>query len=159
MKRKSSILVIFIFLLFISISFYIFMYQNGNLPLSFYFQQKGILLKTCSTCNVINKTIYIATSEYQLTRGMMFQSNFQGAYGMLFVMNSSQQICMWMKNTQIPLERIWISSSGNITYIKNAMPYDMNITCAEGKYVLETIPGNIKYGGVFYPQYLKNLTD
>lgn len=148
LKRSFSFF-IFLFISFIFISIFLFLYQNQELPLSFYFQKSNITVKACSTCKVLNKTVYIASSGYQQTRGMMFRNSFEGAYGMLFVMNSSEQICMWMENTKIPLEQVWINSDGSISFIKNATPYNTNITCAQGKYVLEVPYNTINTSGSF----------
>lgn len=49
-----------------------------------------------------------------------------------------------MANTQIPLEQSWILQNGTVDYIKNATPYNLNNTCAYGRYVLETPPNTIK---------------
>ncbi|MEM0143604.1 MAG: DUF192 domain-containing protein [Candidatus Parvarchaeum sp.] len=119
-------------------------YYNGSFPLSFYFNKTYITLYNCSSCQGVSKEVYLAISNYQLQRGMMYRNTFEGAYGMLFVFNSSQQVCMWMANTRIPLEQSWILQNGTINFIKNAKPFDLNMTCAYGNYVLETPPNTVK---------------
>ena len=147
LKRSFAFFIFLIFFIFISV--FLFLYQNQELPLSFYFQKGSIAMKACNTCKVLNETVYIAASGYQQTRGMMFRNSFEGAYGMLFVMNSGEQVCMWMENTKIPLEQVWINSNGNISFIKNAIPYSTNITCAQGEYVLEVPYNTINSSGSF----------
>ncbi len=148
LKRSFSFFIL-LFIFFIFISIFLFLYQNQELPLSFYFQKSNIIVKTCNTCKALNETVYIAASEEQQTRGMMFRNSFEGAYGMLFVMNSSEQVCMWMENTKIPLEQIWINTNGDISFIKNAVPYSTNITCAQGAYVLEVPYNTVNSSGSF----------
>ncbi len=112
--------------------------------MSFYFGKTDIIVYNCSSCQGFSRTVYLAVSNYQLTRGMMYRGSFEGAYGMLFVLNSTQQTCMWMANTRIPLEQSWILQNGTVDYIKDAKPFDLNNTCANGRYVLETPLNTVK---------------
>ncbi|MGC8479769.1 MAG: DUF192 domain-containing protein [Candidatus Micrarchaeia archaeon] len=145
MKKKSLFLFIILIVL-IPISFLLLYYLN-LLPLNFYYSSASIAILNCSRCNGTSKIVYIAQSYTQQITGMMYRNSFDGAYGMLFVFNSTRQACMWMENTKIPLEQVWINSNGSISFIKNAIPYSTNITCAQGKYVLEVPYNTINSSG------------
>ncbi len=144
LKRNFLFSFFFVFIFILIIIFLMVIYYLGLFPLNFYFSKINIIVYNCTSCQGTSRTVYTAVSNYQLTRGMMYRSSFEGAYGMLFVLNSTQQICMWMANTQIPLEQSWILQNGTVDYIKNATPYNLNNTCAYGRYVLETPPNTIK---------------
>jgi uncharacterized membrane protein (UPF0127 family) len=67
--------------------------------------------------------------------------------GMLFVFpNETRNLSFWMKNTYIPLDLIFINSSGIVVYTySNAQPFNENgIRCPNlAKFVIETKAGAI----------------
>ena len=93
-----------------------------------------------------NFTIEIAVSEEQLEYGLMCRTSLSANQGMLFDFKTAQFISMWMKNTFIPLDILFIDASGHIVAIKeNAEPLSETII-ASGKavrWVLELKAGNV----------------
>jgi len=78
--------------------------------------------------------VAIAESEEQKTYGLMNLDELPQNFGMIFPFKKSQVIMMWMKNTRISLDMIFIDESNRIASIKtNALPYSLDIISSEVK--------------------------
>ncbi|MGC8572003.1 MAG: DUF192 domain-containing protein [Candidatus Micrarchaeia archaeon] len=139
-------MLIFVIALIIFFNMHIF---NVNPLLNFPVREIGFKTPTSNSIN--NYYVYIAATTPLQTQGYMNSSSLGNCdgkspcLGMLFVFNKSQNICMWMKNTEIPLEQIWFNSNGEIVNETMATPYSTNLICNNGQYVLETnnaLPAN-----------------
>ena len=70
---------------------------------------------------------------------------------MLFDFGPEQDISMWMKNTYIPLDMLFIRGDGQIHRIEaNTEPHSERVISSDGKVraVLEVIAGTVKRLGV-----------
>jgi len=68
----------------------------------------------------------IADSETERQRGLMFREELADNEGMLFDYEEVQTVSMWMRNTLISLDLIYISPEGNILkIIANAQPHSL----------------------------------
>lgn len=113
---------------------------------------KKITIKTKN--RDIDFNIKIAKSFKERKKGLMFIKTMPENQGMLFNFQTEQKISMWMKNTYIPLDMIFIKKTGQIAHIeKNTTPQSLkNIESKVAvKYVLEINAGlcdkhNIKIG-------------
>lgn len=68
-------------------------------------------------------TLEIAKTDLQQARGMMFRTEMADDQGMLFVYDRPKRHSFWMKNTLIPLDIIFVRSTGKVAnIIANAEP-------------------------------------
>lgn len=107
----------------------------------------------------IEVEVEIADNQYERTRGLMFRETLCENCGMLFKFEDDQIRTFWMKNTQIPLDIIFISRYLEIINIsENTVPNQTEITYSsnsESRYVLEVNSGftrnyNISAGDKVY---------
>jgi uncharacterized membrane protein (UPF0127 family) len=95
-------------------------------------------------------SVEIATTEQEKQTGLMYRKELADGKGMLFDFNPEQEVSMWMKNTYVSLDMIFIRADGRILRIaENTEPLSTKIISSGGlaKGVLEVIAGTAqKYG-------------
>jgi uncharacterized membrane protein (UPF0127 family) len=68
-------------------------------------------------------TVEIANTPEAITQGMMFRESMAPDAGMLFDFGEVRQASMWMKNTLISLDMLFIDADGQVIAIaRNAVP-------------------------------------
>jgi uncharacterized membrane protein (UPF0127 family) len=96
-------------------------------------------------------SVEMATTEEEKTTGLMYRKELADGHGMLFDFSPEQEVSMWMKNTFISLDMIFIRSDGRILRIaENTEPQSTRIIPSMGlaKGVLEVIAGTAKKYGI-----------
>ncbi|MEA2838074.1 MAG: uncharacterized protein QOD89_2624 [Bradyrhizobium sp.] len=96
-------------------------------------------------------SVEMATTEKEKETGLMYRKELADGKGMLFDFSPEQQISMWMKNTYISLDMIFIRADGRILRIaENTEPESTRIISSGGpaKGVLEVIAGTAKKYGI-----------
>jgi uncharacterized membrane protein (UPF0127 family) len=74
-----------------------------------------------------------AKTDAQRETGLMYRRSLPADRGMIFDFKTTQSVMMWMKNTYVPLDMIFISRSGVVTHIaRNAEPLSEKIIPSEG---------------------------
>src|ERR1700737_266118 len=96
-------------------------------------------------------SVEMATTEQEKETGLMYRKELADGKGMLFDFSPAQEVSMWMKNTYIPLDMIFIRADGRILRIaENTEPLSTKIISSRGlaKGVLEGIAGTAKKYGI-----------
>ena len=115
----------------------------------------NLQLKKATTDSVLaTLEIEIADDDYQTQTGLMYRKSMKENRGMLFIFKEEKPHSFYMKNTEIPLDIIFINSQKKIVSIqKNAKPFDKTSLPSKGpaQYVLEVNAGlsdrwNLKAG-------------
>jgi hypothetical protein len=87
--------------------------------------------------------VEMATTEGERAQGLMFRRSLAPDAGMLFDFGNSQPVTMWMENTLIPLDMLFIAADGHVVNIaQRAVPLSRATIASQGpvKGVLE-VPG------------------
>lgn len=78
-------------------------------------------------------SIEVATTEEEKRTGLMYRKELPDGRGMLFDFTPEQEVSMWMKNTYIPLDMIFIRADGRILRIaENTQPLSTRIIPSRG---------------------------
>ncbi|ABE39761.1 protein of unknown function DUF192 [Rhodopseudomonas palustris BisB5] len=121
------------------------------------FAARGAQAAKMETLEIVTRTgvhvfsVEIATSEQERETGLMYRKQLPEGQGMLFDFRPEQQVSMWMKNTYIPLDMIFIRADGRILRIaENTEPMSTRIISSGGPVtgVLEVIGGTAKKLGI-----------
>ncbi len=97
----------------------------------------------------------VAAKPAQREQGLMFRDRMAPNEGMVFVFEGPAEVCMWMKNTLLPLSVAFIDGDGRIVNIEDMQPQTLDSHCAKKlvRYALEMNLGwfkqkNIKPGTI-----------
>lgn len=104
-----------------------------------------------SKTGVHSFAVELALNDEQRARGLMFRRELPEGRGMLFDFHREQPITMWMQNTYIPLDMIFIRGDGRILSIaENTEPLSTRVISSGGQVraVLEVIAGTAKKLGI-----------
>ena len=72
--------------------------------------------------------VWLADTPARQAQGLMFVRSLPPARGMLFVHPAPRPISMWMKNTYIPLDMVFIDGHGQIQQIiANTKPHSLDL--------------------------------
>ncbi len=67
--------------------------------------------------------VEVARSEKDRAQGLMFRRSLAQNHGMLFLFESERPIAMWMKNTYVPLDMVFVSRGGRVkSIVRGAVP-------------------------------------
>jgi uncharacterized membrane protein (UPF0127 family) len=61
--------------------------------------------------------IWLADTPDRQEQGLMFLTDLPDGYGMLFPQQTPRQMAMWMKNTYVPLDMLFIGPDGRVLRI------------------------------------------
>lgn len=102
------------------------------------------IFKLASDSTSVAFDIEIAETEYETQTGLMYRPSMEADQGMLFIFPNVSVRSFYMKNTEFPLDIIYIGENQKIvSFQKNAQPYNENSlpSGAPVKYVLEINAG------------------
>ena len=95
--------------------------------------------------------VELATTDDEKSTGLMYRTDLPDGSGMLFDFSPPQLVSMWMKNTPLSLDMIFIQADGRILRIaQNTEPQSTFAIPSGGlvKGVLEVIGGTAKKYGI-----------
>ena len=73
-------------------------------------------------------TVEVAETNQERARGLMFRRSLPEEQGMIFLYDPPQHVGMWMRNTYIPLDMVFIAADGTVRHIaSNAEPFSTEI--------------------------------
>jgi len=97
----------------------------------------------------------VAAHDAERQQGLMYREKMGLNEGMVFLFEAPASVCMWMKNTLIPLSAAFIDEDGKIINIEDMQPQTTDSHCGKKpvRYVLEMNQGwfkqkNIKPGSM-----------
>jgi uncharacterized membrane protein (UPF0127 family) len=93
-----------------------------------------LVLKTMTGDHSFNIEVMVSDQERSL--GLMYRRSLPENSGMLFIYDPPQQATMWMKNTLIPLDMVFISADARVHRIEeNAEPFSETLIPSDGDVV------------------------
>ena len=109
-------------------------YQNAMQNLIPLVRPDGLVLIADGQRHTIE--IELAETSQQKAMGLMFRKNLARRAGMLFPYASPQELTMWMRNTYIPLDMVFIAKGGLVHRIEeNTEPFSERIIASKGKVI------------------------
>jgi hypothetical protein len=83
-----------------------------------------------------NFDIEVMTTFQERARGLMFRRSLPQKSGMLFLYDRPEPAAMWMKNTFIPLDIVFIAPGGTVHRIeKNTEPFSTDTISSDGSII------------------------
>ncbi|MCC7276038.1 MAG: DUF192 domain-containing protein [Alphaproteobacteria bacterium] len=78
-------------------------------------------------------TVELALSNAQQMQGLMYRRSLAPDRGMLFVYEEDAPLAMWMKNTYVPLDMLFLKADGRIiNIIENVPPQTLDSRPSDG---------------------------
>lgn len=96
-------------------------------------------------------TIELALSNAERMQGLMYRKAMPADHGMLFDFGEERLVTMWMRNTVLPLDMLFIGSDGVVKTVRErAVPFSESIISSgeDVQYVLEVNAGTVKRLGL-----------
>ena len=108
-------------------------------------------LEIASKSGVHVFAVEFAHTDAERARGLMYRKSLPEGQGMLFDFQRDENVMMWMKNTYVSLDMIFIRADGRITRIaENTAPLSERLILSGGpvRAVLEVVAGTARKLGI-----------
>ena len=118
-------------------------------PLEEAFGQGVLVIAAEQSCYRFD--IYIAETRAQQRRGLMFVRSMPATTGMLFIYSNPAYLSMWMKNTFISLDMLFVRADGTVASVaRDTEPQSLRSVAAEEPvlYVVELNAGTAERLGI-----------
>ncbi len=118
------------------------------------FQPEPISLAIVTGSDRVRYELEVADTDIERAAGLMFRTDFQKNRAMLFDFGQTRAVSMWMKNTSLPLDMLFVDETGLVIGVAaNTTPQSLEVVSSPKpvRYVLEINAGqaaenNIKAG-------------
>jgi uncharacterized membrane protein (UPF0127 family) len=113
------------------------------------FAKSSVTLESSSAKHVISA--WVADNDARRAQGLMFVKSLAPDTGMLFIYPEAQYVSMWMKNTYVALDMLFIDRDGRIVNIaENTRPLTLGTISSSAPVlaVLELPAGTVKRLGL-----------
>jgi len=95
------------------------------------FQRSSLIIETLAGQRH-HFEVELALSTQEMMQGLLFRESLAERAGMLFVVSSDRVFTMWMKNTLVPLDMLFIASDGTIrTIATDAEPLSLAVISSQ----------------------------
>ena len=89
---------------------------------------RGYVLAPKASSGFWRLHVEIADTVKSRARGLMFRRQLKHGHGMLLRWRTPQHVAIWMKNTYLPLDIVFIEKDGRIARVhRRARPFDTSI--------------------------------
>ena len=107
--------------------------------------------------NIIS--VELARTKKEHERGLMHRKSLGKYGGMLFIYADKNILCMWMKNTSIPLTVLFIDERGYVLEMQDMIPNTENPHCSANKvrFALELETSWLKSTNITLKSRITNL--
>ena len=108
-------------------------------------------LEIASKTGVHVFAVELAVTDEERARGLMYRRSVPESYGMLFDFKRDQEVTMWMRNTYVSLDMIFIQSDGRIRRIAENTETESDKIIPSGgpvRAVLEVMAGTARKLGI-----------
>jgi uncharacterized membrane protein (UPF0127 family) len=112
--------------------------------------EKGTL-EIATKSGVRTFAVELAVTDEERAKGLMFRKEVPEGYGMLFDFKQEQPVSMWMKNTYVSLDMIFIKKDGRVARIADSTKVQSEDIISSGqpvRAVLEVVAGTAKKYGI-----------
>lgn len=113
----------------------------------------------------VSLDVEIANTPESQIKGLQYHTPLTYSQGMLFSFAQPQEIPIWMKDMQFPIDIIWSDSSGNILHIEKNAPACTSDPCqvygqdlSQAQYVIEVASGFADKFGINLDSHIQFLT-
>lgn len=113
--------------------------------------ERDVLSIATRSGDVLKFSVELAESSEQKSRGLMFRRQMADNEGMLFLHRRDRVLTMWMANTVLPLDMLFIERDGTIARIQtNTIPQSREVISSRTRVraVLELNAGTTRKFGI-----------
>jgi len=135
--KKLIILSIIVIIILICTSYLLFFYESRDDQSS-----KAIVSFQVSDSSFLNVTCEVAKTLDEHAKGLMDRKELGEKEGMLFVYDTPQNVNFWMKNTQIPLDIIFILENLTVISVQEA---DVQLDVPDSELTRYKSPAPVKW--------------
>lgn len=118
-------------------------------PMQLAVDAQGLKIQTAA--GEKNFALEIADTDQSRSAGLMYRTDFPADRAMIFVFGEERPVMMWMANTPLPLDMLFVRKDGTIAHIaENTKPFSKGIVSsgAPVAFVIEVNAGIAEKEGI-----------